>query len=76
MLVCYALQQFTDVVLDLESKQAMWTVKEKEHVEANLRLSNCHDELTKVSFHIVTMCFVPILQLMCLSTNLMAWDWD
>jgi hypothetical protein len=27
----------------------MWTAKENEYVEANLRLSNCHDELTKVS---------------------------
>ncbi|GJN33977.1 hypothetical protein PR202_gb22608 [Eleusine coracana subsp. coracana] len=41
--------ELTDALLDLESKKAIWTVKEKEYVEANLRLSNCHDELTKVS---------------------------
>ncbi|KAK3133349.1 hypothetical protein QOZ80_6AG0535400 [Eleusine coracana subsp. coracana] len=40
--------ELTDALLDLESKKAIWTVKEKEYVEANLRLSNCHDELTKV----------------------------
>ncbi|TVU03982.1 hypothetical protein EJB05_50463, partial [Eragrostis curvula] len=45
--------QLTDALLDMESKISMWTAREKEYAEANLRLSNCNDELTKVRQELV-----------------------
>ncbi|TVU09549.1 hypothetical protein EJB05_43032 [Eragrostis curvula] len=45
--------QLTDALLDMESKISTWTAREKEYAEANLRLSNCNDELTKVRQELV-----------------------